>query len=439
MKGTDMKYLLLIVLLVVILVTAGCISGNQNTPVTPTQTTINAAITSNPQISLSETQSNIQTSSGTLKVYFIDVGQGDSELIQTPSGKSMLIDAGDTNKGDVVTSLLRNKGVSSLDVVVASHPHEDHIGGMATVLNTLPVKQFIDSGYPHTTSTYENMLTLIDKKNIPFRTVTVGDTISLDPAVTINVLHPKDSFSTDINTNSVVIKMTYGKITFLFMGDATSGAESSVASTAQKIDILKVAHHGSSTSSGSSFVSVVRPAVSIIEVGSGNSYGHPAATTIQRLQSVGSQIYRTDIDGTILVTTDGNTYQVTTEKSHNYQPIVSSTASSYTSSAVSGVCDCSGNIYNCADFSTHDAAQSCYEYCISQGKGDIHRLDGDSDGQACESSSSSSSSAPTSAITYQTTTSPASSGGGSCPSGKCWVNGYYRKSGTYVNGYCRSC
>ena len=325
-----------------------------------------------------------------MTVSFIDVGQGDSELIQSPSGKVMLIDAGPTDAGSKVVKYLQDRGISTIDVVVATHPHEDHIGGMAAVLNTFTVKLVIDSGYPHTTSTYENMLNIIDKKNIPFKTVKSGDTISLDPAISIVVLNPQATFSSDINENSVVMKITNGKTTFLFPSDAEK--------ISPHADILKVPHHGSDTGSGT--VAQIAPSIAVIEVGAGNSYGHPTASTLQRLQQAGSAIYRTDLDGTIKITSDGITYSVDKEKQATITaaPIISAapttkmttapTAIVTTVPTTSGgvaVCDCSSNKYNCPDFSTQVAAQACYNYCIAQGKGDIHGLDADKNGKACES------------------------------------------------------
>lgn len=314
-----------------------------------------------------------------MTVSFIDVGQGDSELIQSPSGKVMLIDAGPTDTGSKVVKYLQDRGISTIDVVVATHPHEDHIGGMAAVLNAFIVKQFVDSGYPHTTSTYENMLNLIDKKNIPFRTVTNGDTIAFDPAISVQVLNPQKSFTDDINQNSVVLKMTYGKVSSLFTGDAGEPIENSYAGIAGHADILKVAHHGSSTSTGSAFLSKITPPISVIEVGAGNSYGHPTSATLQRLQQAGTKVYRTDLDGTITITSDGNTYSVDTAISSG------TTSIPVSASGYAVVCDCSSNRYNCPDFSTQAAAQACYNYCITQGKGDIHGLDGDNNSKACES------------------------------------------------------
>lgn len=361
---------------------------SQSLTPTHTSTTItltqNVATTTPSSTNIPLTQTVIQSqipisSSGKMTVSFIDVGQGDSELIQSPSGKVMLIDAGPTDAGSKVVKYLQDRGISTIDVVVVTHPHEDHIGGMAAVLNTFTVKQFIDSGYPHTTSTYENMLNHIDKKNIPFKTVKSGDTISLDPVISIAVLNPQATFSNDINENSVVMKITNGKTTFLFTGDAEK--------IAPHADILKVPHHGSDT--GSWTVAQIAPSVAIIEVGAGNSYGHPTASTLQRLQQAGAAIYRTDLDGNIKITSDGSTYSVEKEKQATVTAApIKTTASTITVPTTSGgvaVCDCSSNKYNCADFSTQASAQACYNYCLTQGKGDIHGLDADKNGKACES------------------------------------------------------
>ncbi len=255
------------------------------------------------------------SASENLTVHFIDVGQGDSELLQF-AGKNVLIDAGDQDSGPRVTSYLRSHGVTSLDLVVATHPHSDHIGGLLTVLNDFPVGQVLDSGQVHTTQTYENFLTLVDQKNIPFAVAEQGQTIDLDPSLKIEVLSPQATpFPSDLNQNSVVLKVTYNKISFLLAGDAGFEAEDSMAAGYDlKSTVLKVGHHGSSSSTGTSFLSEVRPEVAVIEVGAGNAYGHPTSKTLSALQNTGSKVYRTDLDGNIVVTTDGQSYSVSNGK-----------------------------------------------------------------------------------------------------------------------------
>ena len=228
----------------------------------------------------------------------------------------MLIDSGEIGKGDDVATYVKGEGITSLDYVVATHPHSDHIGGMSVILNDFQIGHFIDSGYPYTSKTYENMLTTIDKKNIPFMTPKRGDKIDFSSGIDVQVLNPGSTYFTDdVNQNSVVLKATDGKVTFLLMGDAGLEAESAIMNDGYVVnaDILKVGHHGSRTSSGASFISAVSPAVSVIEVGEGNDYGHPHQETLDRLQKV-SKVYRTDLDGTITITTDGSVYSISTQK-----------------------------------------------------------------------------------------------------------------------------
>ncbi|WP_367343846.1 lamin tail domain-containing protein [Methanomethylovorans sp.] len=265
------------------------------------------------QYSIPEQPSSLEyPRSDNLTVHFIDVGQGDSILVEY-DGKSMLVDAGESNMGSRVSAFLMELGISSLDYVVATHPHADHIGGLLTIIDQYPVGQFIDSGYPHTSQTYENMLIAIDTKDIPFHVVQRGESIDLAQGIDIQVLNPGKERSNDINENSVVLKITDGDVSFLLMGDAGLETESSIMAAGYDVDadILKVGHHASISGSGQNFIKAVSPEISIIEVGADNNYGHPHAEILQRLQSM-STVYRTDLDGTITITTDGSAYTVTT-------------------------------------------------------------------------------------------------------------------------------
>jgi len=287
--------------------------------------------TTDKQHALPEQTSLAPTQNGNLTVQFIDVGQGDSIFIEY-AGKNMLIDAGENSMGSTVSALLKAQGASSLDYVVATHPHADHIGGLLTILNEYPVGQFIDSGYPHTSQTYEDMLTTIDIKNIPFHIAERGENIDLDPGIEIQVLNPGKEQSEDLNENSVVLKIIDKDVSFLLMGDAGLEAEASIMAAGYEVDadILKVGHHASTSGSGQSFISAVSPEISIIEVGADNDYGHPHAETLQRLLSV-STVYRTDDHGTITITTDGSTYTVTTKK---IAPSKTSTTSTVTKDTI---------------------------------------------------------------------------------------------------------
>ena len=289
---------LFIIILFLVFIVCGCISHNTPAPV------VNST-------SFSATG---MLSKDILTVHFIDVGQGDSMLIQIDN-RSMLIDGGPRKSGQILASYLKSQGVEALDFIVSTHPHADHIGGLLTVLRQFPVGQVIDSGQAHGTQTYEQYLTLIDRKNIPYTVGEAGQLINLSPNVCVKILGPVGNESEkDLNENSIVIKLSYHNVSFLFTGDAGFPEERSIMATGADLrsDVLKVPHHGSRYASSTIFLSKVRPEVSIIEVGE-NNYGHPSPKTLARFQKIGSVVYRTDVNGNIVVTTDGNSFTVTPE------------------------------------------------------------------------------------------------------------------------------
>ena len=244
-----------------------------------------------------------------LVVRFLDVGQGDAILIQAPGGSTALIDGGEVGSG--VLQHLGNLGVQQLDLMVATHPHADHIGGLIEVLDAIPVAQVVTNGQVHTTSTYEDLLDAIAAAGSAYREVRRGDMLQLG-TLTLEVLNPTSSAGTDYNNGSVVLRLVYGQVAFLFTGDAESEAETSMLVSGRPLEakILKVGHHGSRSSSSTSFLVAVRPEVAVISVGASNVYGHPHPEALNRLAAVGSVVYRTDRDGTVTVTTNGVTYSV---------------------------------------------------------------------------------------------------------------------------------
>lgn len=247
-------------------------------------------------------------------VHFIDVGQGDSMLVQY-GGKNMLIDGSTWEAGDTVVSYLKAHGVGTIDVLVSTHPHSDHIGGLADVLNAFTVKTVVDSGVPHTTQTYEDYLSLIDRKNIKFIVPEEGDLVDFAPGVTVQVLSVGGNYE-DLNEKSIVLKVTHGDVSFLFMGDAGFDAEADLLKSGYdlKSDVLKVGHHGSKYSSSTSFLKAVDPKYAVIEVGAGNDYGHPTKAALDRLDAVGATVYRTDYDGDVVATSDGHGVTVAAER-----------------------------------------------------------------------------------------------------------------------------
>jgi competence protein ComEC len=249
---------------------------------------------------------------GSMSVHFIDVGQGDSILVKA-GDKAMLVDGGRQSAGPKLASYLKGQGITSIDVIVSTHPHADHIGGLLTILKEFPVKRVVDSGIVHPSQTYESYLRLIDQLNIPYTVAEAGQTIDLGPDVMVKVLAPPSPYiKGGVNENSIVLRVARGNVTFLLMGDAGIPEERYLMASGYGLrsDVYKVPHHGSRHSDSASFISLVRPEISVIEVGP-NKYGHPAPRTLSMLRDAGSAVYRTDRNGNIVVTTDGNSFSVT--------------------------------------------------------------------------------------------------------------------------------
>jgi beta-lactamase superfamily II metal-dependent hydrolase len=249
-----------------------------------------------------------------LAVYYLDVGQGDSELI-VANGEAMLIDAGEAESGDMIVSYIQNLGITKLKYIVATHPHADHIGGLPTVINAFDVEQIIVPVIPDeqipTTRVYEDFLTAVEDNDLKLTAAKAGDSLKLGDAK-ITVLSPgADEQYSDLNDYSVVLRMVYGKSRWLFTGDAEKPAEEAILERAGAsgesivCDIIKVGHHGSENSSTAAFLAVIKPQAAVIEVGDGNSYNHPTGEALERLGEYTSKIYRTDLEGTIIFTSDG--------------------------------------------------------------------------------------------------------------------------------------
>ncbi len=284
--------------------------GSEDQPLNTT-TTLDEG-TSVDQDALHEQMSS-GSKSNNLTIHFIDVGQGDSVLVEC-ANETMLIDAGGRDKGSNVSAFLRERGISSLDYVVATYPHEDHIGGLLTILNEYLVGKFVESGYPHASQTYEEMFSIIENKSIPFQKAERGKALDFAPGIQVQVLSPQKR-SEELNENSIVLRIIDNNVSFLLMGDAGLETEDSIMYEGYYMDsdILKVGHHASAEASGASFIEEVSPDISIISVGNNNDYGYPNAEVLERLQNV-STVYRTDRHGTITITTDGSAWTVITER-----------------------------------------------------------------------------------------------------------------------------
>lgn len=242
---------------------------------------------------------------GEIKAHYIDVGQGDCEFIELPNGQTMLIDAGNSHNGSDIVNYIKNKGYSEINYVVATHPHADHIGGMAEVLNNFDVGVMYMPDKVHTSHTFENMLDAIEENSIKLHRAKSGDCVLDTNVLKIDILAPFGE-ENNLNNYSVVVKITYGTTVFLYMGDAEQEIERQLIYSDVDADVLKVGHHGSNTASIKTFIQTVSPTVSIISCGKGNQYGHPHSETMAMLHNNDSEIYRTDEVGTIVVTADEN-------------------------------------------------------------------------------------------------------------------------------------
>lgn len=234
---------------------------------------------------------------GALRVYCLDVGQGDSILISN-NGKNMLIDASTNEMGGRVVDYLNKLGIKRIDYLVGTHPHEDHIGGLDNVIKNFDIGTIYMPKVAANTKTYEDVIDAISSKKLKVTTPKVGDTFSVGDA-SCEVMAIGNN-AEDLNACSIVIKLDYDDVSYLFTGDAEGSVES--ARDWPEIDILKVGHHGSSTSSTANFLKQIKPKIALISCGVGNSYGHPHQKAVERLTKIGAKIYRTDESETILVT-----------------------------------------------------------------------------------------------------------------------------------------
>ncbi|MEI6102114.1 MAG: ComEC/Rec2 family competence protein [Eubacteriales bacterium] len=239
--------------------------------------------------------------SGQLSAHYIDVGQGDSEFIEFPDGQTMLIDAGVPEAGDTVVNYIKKLGYSKIDYVVATHPHEDHIGGMAQVIKAFDIGSVYMPKVSTNTKTYENLLQTIKDKGLTIKTAKAGVQIREGA----EILSPIDDKYSDLNQYSAVIRITFGNNHFLFMGDAGKPVEKELTGDLSA-DVLKVGHHGSDTATSKAFVAAVNPKIAIISCAKVNDYGHPHQVTLNTLNAAGVAIYGTYVSGTITVTSDGN-------------------------------------------------------------------------------------------------------------------------------------
>ncbi|MCH5193774.1 MAG: MBL fold metallo-hydrolase [Oscillospiraceae bacterium] len=258
-----------------------------------------------------------------LEIHFIDVGQGDCSLIMWEDN-AMLIDCGERENSDSVLKYIKKQGVERLDYIIATHPHSDHIGGMGDIISAMDVDKVIaprvSSELTPTTKTYERFIQALRDKGQKLTAAKPGTVYTFKTEgekkpPSFEVLAPVDDYD-DLNNYSVVIRLDYGNTSYLFTGDAESKAEKGILKSGADVDadVMKMGHHGSSTSSSEEYLEAVSPDICIIQCGVGNSYGHPHAETVEKIEEMGAKWYSNDRNGNIIVYSDGESIQIKTEK-----------------------------------------------------------------------------------------------------------------------------
>lgn len=275
------------------------------------------------QLGLFETEEPVSenlSGSAEAQVYFIDVGQGDSELIRLKdSGIDILIDAGTRSTKQELADYLKELGVDDIDILIGTHPHEDHIGGMAKIIEEFPIgtlylPETSDEMTP-TTKTYESLLDAAESKNVTVRTAAAGDVLLEQGNTSFKVLSPSHTDYDNLNDYSIVTRLKVGDTAFLFQGDAETPVEEEILDSGADVscDVIKLGHHGSSTSSSRAYLEAANPSAAVISCGVGNEYGHPHRETMDLLEKLSITPYRTDTQKTLLAETDGKTIVWQTE------------------------------------------------------------------------------------------------------------------------------
>ncbi|WP_010651455.1 ComEC/Rec2 family competence protein [Oceanobacillus massiliensis] len=249
-----------------------------------------------------------------MEIHFIDVGQGDSMFIRTPMNRTILVDGGPPGAGDEIVSYLKKQNIKKLDLVVATHPDMDHIGGLPEVMKHIEVKEILDTGKLHPTKTFAAYINEVRKQSIPVRIAEKDTLIEIDPMMKMEVWNAFERLKNN-NESSIVLKITYGEVDLLLMSDVEQEQEKEFLHDYNvKAEIIKVAHHGSKTSSSLEFLQGVQPEVAILTYSKENDYGHPVNRVIENLYRVHSMIYSTAAVGNVVINTDGTDYIIIPEK-----------------------------------------------------------------------------------------------------------------------------
>lgn len=274
-----------------------------------------SSTTNNSSSNINTKKDTTSANSENLKIHYIDVGQGDSILVEG-ANKNLLIDAGPRVSTDKLMTYLKKQKIKKLDYVIATHPHEDHIGGMSSVIKQYNIGTFYAPKVTTNTATFRHMVGELKKKNLKITSAKAGISFNLGNNTKCDIIAPNSDKYDNLNNYSVVLKITDGKTKFLFTGDAEKISENEILKKGYNIesDVLKLGHHGSSTSSTKPFLKKVSPKIAIISCGKNNSYHHPHKETVKKLKEMNIQSYRTDLEGNIVISSNGSSYNVKTSK-----------------------------------------------------------------------------------------------------------------------------
>lgn len=257
-----------------------------------------------------------------LEVHFIDVGQGNATLIRTPDGKNMLIDAGSNEEEAVLIDYLKHQGIQQLDIVIATHPDEDHIGGMDAVIKKYEIGTFYLPDKTHTTASFGAMTAMLQKHHVLTKEAIAKDEIALSDTVQLLILNPQKKAYPNNNAYSIACKLTYGETSFLFTGDIEAINEYAMISTfgdALRSQVLQLSHHGSSSANSPDFIRAVAPIAAVVSCGYQNDYKHPNTSVLDTLQNLNVPLYRTDFQGNLVFFSDGQNISVNQERPSDIQ------------------------------------------------------------------------------------------------------------------------